>query len=154
MPVFPAKNRFFDYTFVNNVHVFTGDFDISRMSLDNLYEIFGKSRKTIRRMKVKGNFNCCANILTDLWGLPDELEVLGDFDCSHNLLKTLAGLPENLIVHGKFDCSYNELSRLHALPNKFTISGNVRCVQNKITSISGFPERLLKNRVLRKEIPF
>lgn len=47
-------------------------------------------------------------------------KVKGDFDCAHNFLTNLIGAPQ--IIEGDFTCQFNELINLEGVP-KFIIGG-------------------------------
>jgi hypothetical protein len=89
--------------------------------------------------EVKGKFNCAANNLTTLEGVPKE--VRGTFGCSDNKLTSLEYSPK--IVEESFFCNYNRyITSLEGLENTY-ISGEL-CVHGceNLYSLKGFPKKV------------
>jgi hypothetical protein len=101
-----------------------GDIDLDYLGLKSL---------PLKFNKVNGNFSCCGNNLTNLFGSPQE--VGGYFYCSSNKLTSLEGSPN--MVGKQFDCSDNKLKSPEHCPKK--IGGTFNCGDNKLTTLKGSP---------------
>ncbi len=103
--------------------VLNGDLDVSDMGLERLPDF--------SNLVVKGNFYCCGNKLSDLYGSP--AQVLGNYDVSGNNLKDLRGI----IPHVKdLDISGNPIEKLDNLP---MIDRNLTAINVEIENMSDVP---------------
>lgn len=82
---------------------------------------------------IQGHFLCFDNLLTNLYGGPDE--VYGHFQCGNNKLTHLEFCPK--IVEEEFGCSDNVLTSLKHSPSKV---GGFFCRNNQLTSLEGCPQ--------------
>lgn len=82
---------------------------------------------------VTGEFNCSANFLTSLKGVP--FHVKGDFACNQNFLKDLAYAP--LEVEGHFLADNNKIVSLEGITSN--LNKLVDLHRNEITSLAFLP---------------
>lgn len=86
----------------------------------------------IRIAKVKGDYFCDGNKLTNLRGAPEEIE--GDFNCSFNQLRDLVWGPR--VVGGGYECEECGLSSLTGSPKRVR---SFCAASNRLPNLIGGP---------------
>ena len=97
-------------------------------------DIIINGRFPIKFGNVNGDFYCCHNGMTTLYGSPKK--VGGSFECSDNNLKNLEGAPD--VVGYEFNCCDNKLISLNGAPQK--VGGSFYCSGNNLTTLKGSPQ--------------
>jgi len=104
---------------------------------------------------VEKDFNCQANKLKNLKGLPTPFNISGTFNCSMNQITSLYDLPPNFSCKD-FDCSENQLTTLMNYRNFNTIhvNGSFYCFDNSQLRVGaimhGLPASLYDACTIRK----